>query len=98
MKKKQSLPIFLLIPVVAVVAILLVAFVVRLRDQSTMPTGLDFPTGSAGQAGKPASGFTAAPINPETVTTGNLQNELDTTVDDGGAADIDSLKSEASGL
>ncbi len=98
----KKLPFIIGIPAVAIALVLGGAMLWKLKNQ-TVGTVNQLPGAFESSGTKPSNPFSAlfgskvAPT-PTPASSADLNKELLTVEDDGGAADINSLKSEASGL
>ncbi|HUD19030.1 MAG TPA: hypothetical protein VMR81_01105 [Patescibacteria group bacterium] len=106
---KRKTPLVFIIPAVAVMGIIAVAF--YMRSSASVPTAVNqvqLPRGFGDTTGgKPTTflgglfGGGTSPIPTPTVapsTAAGLSGELNSTIDDGGQADLNALSKEASGL
>ena len=105
---KRKTPLIFIIPVIAIAGIIAVAFYVRSSSpQPTTANEVQLPHSySDTSGGKPttflggvreSAGSSATPtVAPSSAS--DLSNELKTTTDDGGQADLNSIKQESNGL
>lgn len=102
----RKIPLLFLIPVIALFVVVVIAVTIRLLSKESttrVKAGSEFPNPLVQQESKPSSflggllGGKATPT-PTPATASDLSRELNATVDDGGAGDLNALQEEASGL
>jgi hypothetical protein len=94
----KKLP-FIFIP--AIVAIVIVVAVLGYRMFTTVPATTkpaDFPNALNTNTKNPTVRLGGLSASPTPATAADLNNELKSTVDDGGKADLDALAQDAAGL
>ena len=94
----KKLPFVIAIPAVIVALLVGTAVVWRIANQSSeVATGGTIPSTPSTSTTKPSSPFGGL-FAPKPANPADLAKELESTVDDGGAAEMESLKQEAASL
>jgi len=102
----KKMPMMLLVPMIALVAVVSIATAVRLlpRPQQQAPVATQYPNPFGNDETTQPATFLGKLLNPASTpsptpaSSNDLSSELKTTVDDGGESDFDALEQEASAL
>ena len=95
----KNLPFAVAIPIVAIAVVLGIAVILRIVGSKNLPVStLKLPAGYESSQSPTDGGFGTTITDTEKSTTGDLETELESTVDDGGLSEFSELEKAAAGL